>query len=169
LLVLQGIAQNQLVADRLASSARGSIQSAIELSDPELREHQSNLFSFLTGRPMAMQELAKCCAAAVDSAGKEAKVKRQRLKLLLGMSADFYRSMALATHSSRPDELASVVQDRFLLEAVYRFLPTWLGGTGSAVECWQVCLRAIEDVDRNVNQATLLEWWAAELASCSAS
>jgi DNA polymerase III subunit delta' len=169
LILREELADETNVASQLAQTSRGSIVSARMLSDPNLRQQQTGLISYLANRPLAIQELVKSCGSAVDSAGKEARLKRQRLKLLLGTAADFYRAIALARQSPSQVEFQRLVSDDHLMTVVNRILPNWSGGTASAIDCWQLCLEAVENVDRNANQATLLEWWGTELAVRSAS
>ena len=101
----------------------------------------------------------------MDAAGKDAKLKRERLKLLLRIAAAFYRGSALQQHDA--STAGRQVGDELLNKAVQNAAQHWKYGPLAATQCWRRCLLAIEQVDRNANQASLLECLAADLAFTS--
>lgn len=129
-------------AVELARQCQGSLAQALQLADPDLKEFRSSLLQFLSRPEIPMSELAKHCGGIVDAVGKEARLKRDRMKLVFEMSADFYRRQAL---------------DESLSGGLRR----------GATQCWNRCLDAIEQVDRNANQTGLLEAWSADMARLS--
>jgi DNA polymerase III subunit delta' len=136
-------------ADALALSeqSQGSLTKAQLLMDEELQQFRKQLESMLSSRQVPLTGLAKDFGALVDAAGKENRLKRDRMKILLEMSAAFYRNACLRLASSNE-------------AAAQRRVPQLL-------RCWNRCLTAIEQVDRNANQAALLEAWSADMASYS--
>ena len=86
-------------------------------------------------------------------------MRRPRTKLLLKMTADFYRALAVQAQGGPP------ASDPSLQQAVATRLGHWPGGVDAALDCWNRCLEAIEQVDRNANQTSLLEDWSANLDS----
>ena len=129
-------------AAELAKQCQGSLTQALQLADPDLKEFRSSFLQCLSRSEIPMSELAKNCGGIVDAVGKEARLKRDRMKLVFEMAADFYRRQAL---------------DESLADALRR----------AATQCWNRCLTAIEQVDRNANQTGLLEAWSADMARLS--
>ncbi len=166
LLLRTEVVESPEAARELATTCGGSLAEANLLAEPELREFRGRLFQLLADSKLPLAELAKNCGGVVDAAGKEAKAKRERLKLLLRMSASFYRGLALR-HSSSAARHDPPAADQELENAVSRACGHWKTSAQGALECWQRCLTAIEQVDRNANQTTLLETWASDLARMS--
>lgn len=166
--VKQLLLRHQVVTDPeqarlLAHESGGSLTDAGLLADPELSEFREELLQMLSKPELPMAELVKSCASVVDAAGKEARVKRERLKLLLRMSGEFYRAMALYQSSHQEAELEDAI-DGSITYLVRRLAQRWKVGVSGAIQCWNRCLHAMEEVDRNANQTALLEAWAADLA-----
>ncbi len=164
LLLRNGVVDNADAAQELAGLCRGSLAEARLLFDPELREFRKSLLGWLSSRHLPIVELSKSCGAQVDGASKDTKVRRERLKLLLRMAASFYRDIALL-QSSGATHLEST--DPELAHSVELASRQWSRGAQGAIDCWNRCLLAMEQVDRNANQASLLEAWAADLAASS--
>ncbi len=154
-------------AQDLASMSGGSLTEASLLADPELHSFREKLLGLLSSSQLPMQELAKSCGGVVDAAGKDSKLKRERLKMLIRIAATFYRGLALRQHASASSH--PPVGDQALNQAVAQAERHWLAGPVAATACWQRCLLAIEQVDRNANQASLLECLAADLAQISST
>ena len=149
LLLEQQIASTESEADRIARGSGGSLRKAAELVDSELREVQQRLVQQLSPSRLDSVRLAAELLAFVNQAGKEADAKRQRLRLLLRTATEHYRQLLRSScsgaESAQGAELGPVAQDR-ILAALDR------------------CLEAELQLDRNANQATLLECWLDDLA-----
>lgn len=136
--VLHGLSDTQLA--ELVDRSGGSLCKIRLLSDPTLRDFASHLQSTLGAHQIPLSEFAKEVTAVVEAAGKDNRIKRDRMKVLFEMAADFYRAQAIS------DDLSV---------------------RKSATQCWNRCLTAIEQVDRNANQAGLIEAWTADVAALS--
>ncbi len=156
-----GIADNPERASEIAALCGGSLAEASLLADPELTEFRSELLEMLAADRLMFGNLSKSCSGIIDAAGKDGRVKRERAKLVLRVSASFYRAVALRL--SGADDRS----DSSLAIAVDRGLNHWRTGLHGAVQCWQRCLLAMEHVDRNANQASWLEDWSTSLALMS--
>ena len=150
-------------AFQLASQASGSLAEARLLVDPELDEFRGHLLENLGKPQLPLIELAKSCGAIVDAACKDARVKRERLKLIFRIAASFYRELSLNLSVASP-ERASQRGENELSQAVEVCRKHWKTGSRGATQAWDRCLLATEQVNRNANQATLLEAWAADIA-----
>ncbi len=164
LLLRNGVVDSEALARELAGHCGGSLSEASLQLDPEVRDFRQSLLKLLAAQPLAMAELSKSCGAQVDAAGKDAKVRRERLKLLFRMTASFYRAIVLL-QCSATSQLR--IEDADLLHSAQLANRHWTRGAQGAIDCWKRCLLAIEQVDRNANQASLLEAWSAELAASS--
>ena len=158
LLVEQGIAATTAEASSLATLAGGSLQRAMELADPELREFRRKFLAELPPSGRSAVTFAKEVAKFVEQAAKEAPPRRTRLRILLGFATDYYRQI-MQRLAGRP-----VDGDELLRKAVQSILPRWGGTDETAAECVDACLTYESYVDANANLASLVECWVDELA-----
>ena len=158
LLVAQQAVETTEEARRLAEYSEGSLQRALELADPELWAFRDRLLEGLSEPVLDSLRLAGAVLALVEKAGREAAARRSRLRQIIGFSADFYRQLLRGLWGARPDD------DAELGRAVARALRAWPGDAEIAAACLDRCLEAAEQVDRNANQATLVECWLDDLA-----
>lgn len=166
LLLRLGWAETPEQAHQLSMQCGGSLSEAQSLADPELEEFRTYLYQSLSKPQLSIMEMAKSCGAIVDASGKDARVKRERMKLVFRLSAAFYRQIALqlmATEQGRAEATGSESRSVLWREA-RSCLDHWKTGVRGATAAWDRCLLATEQVDRNANQATLLEVWASDIA-----
>jgi DNA polymerase-3 subunit delta' len=163
LLTAQGIASDAEHAQRLAELSEGSLQRARDLSDADLWAFRTRLYESLANRLADFASMCKELSAFVDQAGREAPARRHRLRQVVGLATAFYRS-AILTLSGRPTEgdpeLANWVARMLRIAPVH---PDAIG------VCLEHCLDAAEQIDRNANQATLIECWLDQLAAAGVS
>lgn len=146
----------------LASCAEGSLSQALLLKDPELRQFRHQLYDRLAKCPLDFMELAKAVSGLADAAGKDVgALKRERMKIVFEFGEQFYRQLLVTLDGK------SLGSDDLLQRKAEAAARDYRGGRHGALACWQRCLTAAEDVDRFINQATLIEAWAADLAKHS--
>ncbi|MES1212945.1 MAG: DNA polymerase III subunit, partial [Singulisphaera sp.] len=155
-LLARGVVNDTATAQRLAGYSGGSITQAAELADPELWQFRDILFAQLADPGFDSVAFAKTLTAFVDAAGKEASARRSRMRLVIGFAIDFYRELlrAIVTGAATPPAEAS---EASRAAASGRF---------DGVDVTALVDRSIEalgHVDRNANQATLLECWLDDL------
>lgn len=172
LLLRRGLAETLDEAQELAALSDNNISEARQLKEAEeLREFRSVLLNSLSAEVIPMAQLTKSFSGLVEAAGKEARPRRERMKLVFRMAASFYRELSIelaSAHSTTdPKYQRQGNTEQSLQLLVAGQLERWSTGLRGALDCWQRCLLAIEQVDRNVNQAALLECWVAELATAS--
>lgn len=157
LLMEEGLAADRREALVLAERSGGSLQKARHLADEALWDFRRQLYDALAQYPLASVALAKAVSAFVDAAGKEAPPRRERARLVIGFAAEFYRRLLRA--------LAGVADDgdQELARMVDRARAVWPGDVETAAACAQRCLEALEQIDRNANQATFIECWLDDL------
>ena len=157
-----GLASTTEEAQALARLSDGSIEKAARFADPELRDFRQELLTRLCNLFERSAGFATDVGAFVDAAGKDAPSRRERLKLVLGLAADYYRSLLRARSGE------TVVTDELLARAVQGFSADGDCNTAcpdSIADCIERCLIAQQQVDANANQATLIECWVDDLAS----
>lgn len=163
LLLRTGLAESQEHAWQLAQQSGGSLSEARLLLDPELDQFRVQLLEDLGKSQLPIIELAKRCGGIVDAAGKDARVKRERLKLVFRIAANYFRELSLSFSAEAFGRPGAPAADE-LLRAVQRGRGVWKSGPRGAALAWDRCLLATEQVDRNANQTSLLEAWAADIA-----
>lgn len=161
LILRHGLADSVDRAKEIAQLSEGSLSVAHQLADPELSQFRIELYQRLSAEKLEFMQMAKSLGTSADGAGKEGAIKRTRLKHLLRMAADFYRSLTLRLEGDRdPVEPA-------LNAALDAAIRNWEGGAIAASQCWNRCLESIEQVDRNANQTALLESLSTRIAATS--
>jgi DNA polymerase III subunit delta' len=159
LLLSQGLASDAAEARRLAQYSEGSIQRAMELADPALWEFRGTLLERLAAPVLTSVEFAQTVLAFVEAAGKEAPLRRARMRQIVAFAADFYRQLVHAKSG------AAIAEDDGLRRFVETAVERWPGDADAAAACLDRCLETAEQIDRNANQTTLIEAWLDDLAA----
>ena len=146
LLVEQGVVDDREQAERLAAVSEGSLERASELADDALWSFRQQLFARLAEPNFSSVAMTKMVGDFVDHAGREASARRGRLRQVITFVADFYRAEMRAASGEATGEGDDLV----------------------AAERVDRCLEALEHVDRNANQATLIACWLDELGQVAA-
>lgn len=151
LLLEKKLVEDPAEAAELARLSDGSVEHALELADPQLRQFRRTLWESLGELPLDSVTLAKSIGAFVDSAGKEAPPRRARLKQTMGWAADFYRA-AMWQGSEPTGDVPTGTATAVAIDAE------------TAAACLERCLDAIGHVEANANQTTLIDAWLSGLA-----
>lgn len=157
LLVSHGMVPDAEEAARLAGHSGGSLERALELAGSELWSFRSMLHQRLAEATFDGMLLAGAISAFVDEAGREPAARRGRLRQVFEFSAEFYRHLLYGLSGSPRGEDADL--DRLVRQAVDR----WPADETAAAACLDRCLEAMEQLDRNAYQPTLLECWIDDL------
>jgi len=157
------LVSNSLVTDtdrarRLAQYSEGSIQRALELADPELWTFRDSLCERLSDSAIDGVRLARAVAAFVDEAGKVASARRARLRQVVAFAAEFHRRLLRSLCGAASSE------DSELENHVNQALRNGQHSPRSVAARLDRCLDAAAQIDRNANQATLIECWVDDLA-----
>jgi DNA polymerase-3 subunit delta' len=130
----------------------------MELADPGLWAFRNTLYQRLAEPMFDGVRLAQAVAVFVDEAGKEPSARRARLRQVVAFAADFYRQLLHAQCG------LSLSADRELLEHVGRAMEHGPADREATSVRLDRCLDAAAQIDRNANQATLIECWMDDLA-----
>jgi DNA polymerase-3 subunit delta' len=157
LIVSTGITEDTAEAARLAAYSEGSLSVAKELADPELWAFRSTLIEGLSNPKFHGVALAGEVTRFVDGAGKEAPLRRARLRQTIHFAADFYRQ------ALRAEAEAETTGDEVVARALTNFARRGFDADqiGRAIE---VCAESLAQIDRFVHQATIIEGWLDGLA-----
>lgn len=159
LLVSKGIVTDKAEAARLTRFSEGSLQEAIDLTDADTWSFRRTLLEKLSAGALDSTGLAPIISTFIEEAGKEAPARRARFRQVVAFAADFYRRL-LHARSDLP--LPSDPELRGPLEAAMQRFPR---DAIVAATCLERCLDALGQIDRNANQATLIEAWLDDLAA----
>ncbi len=148
-------------AAAIARLSAGSLEEAEKALDADFSAFQQILFTELSRSPMKGVEFAGKLCEFVDAAGKEAVLRRRRLRNAFQESLAFFRAAFLALEE--PDKNPVGKYAPYLSQIVEN------GRTSSrdALDCVELTLDAMEKVDRNVNLPYVVEAWAYDLAALS--
>src|SRR5262245_48336282 len=162
LLIDERIVSDTNEAQRLAAYSSGSLTKATELADPQLWAFRKELLSQLTQSPLPSVAVAQMMLKFIEEAGKEAPLRRARLRLAIGFASEFFRQLVRRLAG------LSIEGDADLQTMVQHAAQTEVWDVESAAEGAQRCLEAHHHVDRNANQNTAVEAWLDDLASLNA-
>jgi DNA polymerase-3 subunit delta' len=158
ILLSEGIVGDASEAQRLAAQSGGSVQRAVALADKGISDLRAMLCQRLAEVPLDSVALAAELLAFVEQSGRDAPVRRERLRQAIGTAGEFFEKLMrclCGVPVQANQELASWVE-----KAAVR----WTGGPRAASACLDRCLEAAEQVERNANPTTLLEGWLDDLA-----
>lgn len=161
LLVSQGMVADPSEAQRLARYSEGSIEGALELADPDLWSFRNALYERLSEPAFDSVGLSRTVASFIDEAGKEAPARRARFRRVVAFAAEYYRQLLLAQCGS------ATSADAELQTHVGRAMRHSPGDVRATSARLDRCLDAAGQIDRNANQATLIECWLDDLAKKS--
>jgi DNA polymerase-3 subunit delta' len=123
-----------------AELSEGSVERAMQMADPALGQFRNQLQAVLSSDAVDSVRLGRSVQAFVDEAGKEPARRRDRLRTVIGFAVEYHRG---------------VLRDLDAAEAEL------------IIQALDASLTALEHIDRNVNQATLIAWWSGEMARSS--
>jgi DNA polymerase-3 subunit delta' len=127
-------------AHRAAELSDGSVERAQQFADPALSEFRDQLLAALRSPYVDGVRLAQATQLFVEEAGKEASMRRDRLRIVIGFAVEHFRSVLHASAAA-----------------------------DSVLNHLNACLEALEQVDRNANQGLVIQNWCQELAGFSAA
>lgn len=136
-----GATADRDLALRMGELSEGSVERALQLADGALWSFRDQLFSALSAARPDSVRLTRAVQAFVDEAGKESSQRRERLRMVIGFAVEYYRSK--------------------LREA-----PAVTAGTG--IQALDVCLTALEHIDRNANLGLVIQNWCEGISSAAA-
>ncbi|HOM16349.1 MAG TPA: DNA polymerase III subunit delta' [Thermoguttaceae bacterium] len=183
ILLREQTATDPAEARRLALLSEGSLERARQLADAHLWDFRKTLWIGLSQARLDPLGLAEQVSAQVESAGQEASARRERLRVIVGMAAEYYRQV-LYQHSggqergplqapprepSKPGSSQAPRTWMFLDPQETEAIQNWGAGLEAAAERLDRCLEAAEQIDRNANLALLIEAWLVDLAGTIAA
>ena len=160
LLLELAIVDDRERARNLAQFSAGSIERASQLADPAMWEFRSRLLPQLSANSLDCVRLTRAIQVFVDDAGKEATLRRDRLRIVVSFVQEFLGSMLRAAVGESPHG------DEPLLDAVRAASDRKpFGSTDALIAAAESCLLALENVDRNANLGLIVQKWCEDLAA----
>lgn len=139
LLLDQGLVENPKDAQELVRESGGSLQQASEILAMNLREFRPQLLSHFSAPAIDGNRLTAAVGEFVNEAGTETDAKRRRMRAAFDIVTEHLRQQL------RQQSSTNRASDSRLLAAL------------------DLCLSAEDELERNANQATLLECWVDDL------
>ena len=143
LLQEQGIAENALDAQRLAAESGGSLRSATARAEMAMDEFQERFKRQFSIESLDGNRLHGVISDFVSDAGTEAESRRQRLRAVFDTA---FQQLGNHLRANAADAINNDGAINRVLAALDR------------------CQQAEVELDRNANQATLLECWVDDLS-----
>jgi DNA polymerase-3 subunit delta' len=138
ILVESGAIVDGQLALQAAELSEGSVARARQMADPDLWSFRDQLAKALAASPIDGVRLARAIQTFVDEAGKEASLRRERLRIVIGFVVEIYRGKLRASPLREAD-----------------------------IQALDACLLALEQIDRNANLGLVIQHWCEELSDFS--
>ena len=152
LLVQHELAESPDEASAAAAMSDGSLQTAQQLLNPELRALREQLYEALSERGLKPLAIGKLMTAGVESLSGNTQEQRQNAGWLIRFTQEFYRQATLVLSGSPPPVVPREV-DHFSL----RLSKDGSAGLELAMELFDIAVTAENRVDWNVNPLRTLE------------
>jgi len=159
LLLLTGVTENRDEAAAAAAMSEGSVQTATQLLNPELRSLRQKLFGFLSAADLNPLQAAQTMNAGLEELGSETHDQRRNALWLIRFAEEFYRQVVLRLTDS-PVASSSPDVDR----SVARLAPMGTAGVELAMELFDRCTVAEHHIDGNIQPPRTLEALFDDLA-----
>ncbi len=143
--------------DQLSLAAGGSIHMALQLAGEGVLEFRRDWFGQLATLDPTENDFAETLSAFVDEAGKDASLRRDRLRMLADLTADWFRHVLLSLGGQEP--AGDGIQRQTAGEAVGR----WRGDIDTAASCIERTGEVHRAIAANANQSVLIECWLSDL------
>ena len=143
--------------NELAACGGGSIQMALQLVHPEVMEFRQLLLEQLGQMDPGASDFVKTTGTFVDAAGKEAALRRDRLRLVSEFAITFFRSLLLAAQGK------SLSVDESLRSSVQTAIDSGNVDAPMVADCLDRCFELQQHVTSNANQSSAIESWLTDL------
>ncbi|MDR1963392.1 MAG: hypothetical protein LBQ50_06410 [Planctomycetaceae bacterium] len=151
LLMEQGVVSTLEQSLTLAKRAGGSLDQAKDFFDDDIEIIRSELNRSLSHARLDSVALAAKLNEFIEKVGKEAPLRRRRLRLLFNLAIDFFREKMKKSETPRQTDETATHRERPNIQRVARRLDRTLD--------------ALEQIDRNVNIPFVVDAWCADLAN----
>jgi DNA polymerase III subunit delta' len=161
-LLEKAIVDRREQAMQLAVFSEGSIERATQLADPAMWEFRNRLLPQLSADSLDCVRLARSIQLFVDDAGKEATLRRERLRTVVSFVQQFLSGLLREGVGQSPHGDEAVRNAVSVARARGPF-----ASSHEVIEAAESCLTALENVDRNGNLALIIQKWCEDLAGLS--
>lgn len=151
------------VAERLARSSGGSVQSALHLFGEDVLDFRTQWLERLASGRMTHEGFIKVLQTFVERAGKEANPKRRRLIEVAAWAAELFRLMLAVLANGRPMPAMQDFPDQQLVQLAIAGAENWPGTLESMAVALDRSLMVESQVMANAHVVTLIESWLLDL------
>jgi DNA polymerase-3 subunit delta' len=146
--------------DSALQIARGRQIAVDQLQDPEFKQTRDALFASFAARPLPIGKIIRLTLDSVNSVGKDGAPRRARLKAILDLTIDFHRAIVHDADGSHAADLPAVLQSSMaqMKEPV-----------AASNRVIARTLEAMQQVDRNIAAAAIVEAWVTNIATARSS
>lgn len=155
---LRSLTGNPDFIQSAAALSEGSLQTAQQLLNLELRDLREKLHEFLAAADLEPLAISRVMTAGVESLSGNTQEQRRNARWLIRFTQEFYRQAALILSGSSP---ASVPRD---VETFCRRRKNELAGTELAMALFDIAVTAENRIGWNVNPLRTLEALFDELS-----
>jgi DNA polymerase-3 subunit delta' len=141
----------------LALASAGSLQLAARLDEQGAMAFRGQLFAQLATLDPGDNDFHETVGSFVDSAGKDASARRDRLRVIADLATLFFRHVMVGLGGKN----ASC--DATLGKHAATCISRWQGDIETAARCIERCIDVRGAIAANANQGLLIECWLSDL------
>ncbi len=143
--------------DGIVACGAGSVQMALQMADPEVMNYRNLMIEQFATLDPGDNDFTKVTSNFVDAAGKEAALRRDRLRLASEFAISFYRNLLWAIHGRE------FTGDSEMNAAIERARQHDELNPAAIADCLDRCFEVQQHVAANANQASVIESWLIDL------
>jgi len=151
------------MAERLARSSGGSVQSALHLFGEDVLDFRTQWLEHLASGRVTEEGFIKSLQSFVERAGKEATPKRRRLMEVAAWAAEYFRQALAVLANGGPPPAMREFPDQELVRLAVAGAENWPGTMESMAVALDRCLLVESQVMANAHVVTLVESWLLDL------
>ena len=154
LLLREGVTADEGEAAQAADLSGGSLDTARQLLDPQLRSLREELYSLLAAHPFRSAQAAARIIESLEPAGPEKSSQREYAGWVVRFGVEFFRQALLTISRGEAGAASAIPQVGRFLE---RIGPPAVDTSDRLIDMIERCLTALQHIDANASIPLLID------------
>ena len=153
-----GICDDPIQVEWLARMSGGSLARARQLSDPTVAAFRETWYATISQEDPDPVKLSSAATEFMDAAGKEAPLRRERLRWVVELTCEFYRKAMRSQLGMDADA------DAPFRDSLSRFRAWWPHDPEALGMCLNRCVSAARHIESYAQPGLVLDAWLDDVA-----